>query len=440
LAGNDVCGQAPTGSGKTIAFGIPLLRASHGGGPGLPTGLVLVPTRELAAQVRDELARLSGDAARIVALYGGTSYVTQRRALRRGVDIVVACPGRLEDLVAQGDVRLHDVRTVVIDEADRMVDMGFIKPVCRLLDRTADGRQILLFSATLTKEVASISRRYQSRPTRYEVGHESGDQETVEHLFWRAPRKERVGITARLVARHGQAFVFCRTKRGADRVARELRLAGVDAAPIHGNRSQPQRARALASFAGGRTGALVGTDIVSRGIHIEDVPCVVHFDPAGDAETYVHRSGRTGRTGNSGTVVSLVTDESREQVQALQRSLGLAPGLTTPFSDPAPAVKPTSARHEPRSPGPSATRPSGRRAPGRGRLTGTVKFFDAKRGYGFVSGSDGTDLFVHHSEVQGGRSGPMLRKGERVSFELAHGRRGHQARKVVTAAQHTAAT
>jgi superfamily II DNA/RNA helicase len=393
--------------------------------------------------VREELARLSGNGARIVALYGGTSYAPQRRALRHGVDIVVACPGRLEDLVAQGDVRLHEVRTVVIDEADRMVDMGFIKPVCRLLDRTADGRQILLFSATLTKEVASISRRYQSRPSRHEVGHESSDQDTIDHLFWRAPRKERVGITARLVARHGQAFVFCRTKRGADRVARELQLAGVDAAPIHGNRSQPQRARALASFAGGRTGALVGTDIVSRGIHIEDVPCVVHFDPAGDAETYVHRSGRTGRTGNSGTVVSLVTDENREQVQALQQSLGLTPGLTTPFSDPAPAVKPTTARHDSRSPRSnrlSATRPSGRRATGDGRLTGTVKFFDAKRGYGFVLGADGTDLFVHHSEVQGGRSGPMLRKGERVSFELAHGKRGHQVRKVVTAAQHTAAT
>ena len=450
LAGRDICGHAPTGSGKTLAFGIPLVAAATGSKPGSPRALVLVPTRELADQVRSVLCSLLGAGSdRVVALYGGTGYVNQRRALKRGVDIVVACPGRLEDLVARGDVRLGEVRTVVLDEADRMVDMGFLRPVCRLLDQTAKGRQVLLFSATLDGEVASISKRYQNHPARHEVRPERAATEAVTHEFWRSPRPERVRITAQLIAQHGQAFVFCRTKRGADRVASQLRAVGVEAAPIHGDRSQPQRARALASFAAGKTHALVATDVVARGIHIDDVPCVVHFDLASDATAYVHRSGRTGRLGQSGTVVSLVPNELHDESRALQRALGLQGELTVPFSRRAPAAPHTEPR---RSSAPGASRrptrapanarrpssPPNHRSPAAGPLTGTVKFFDTSRGFGFLSHPDGSEVFMHHSTIRGSNK-RTLRTGDRVHFELAVGRRGHEARNVTAAANQGAA-
>jgi superfamily II DNA/RNA helicase len=443
LAGRDICGQAPTGSGKTLAFGIPLVTNATGAKPGQPRALVLVPTRELAEQVREVLASLLGSQAkRVVAVYGGTGYGPQRQALRRGADIVVACPGRLEDLVERRDINLSQVRTVVLDEADRMVDMGFLRPVCRLVDQTSQDRQMLLFSATMGKEVESISRRYQHNPSRYEIQAEASQADDVTHHFWRVPRTDRVKVTAQLIAQHGQAFVFCRTKRSADRVARQLGAAGVLAAPIHGDRSQQQRTRALASFASGKTHALVATDVVARGIHVDDVPCVVHFDPPGDAEGYVHRSGRTGRAGSTGTVVCLVPEEQRNDVRALQRELGFPPELGAPFEMHAsPRPKPPTAA--PRSEQPSATPRVGRAVPEKNperdarhkatasRLNGTVKFFDVKRGYGFLAGPDGSDVFVHHSKLDDRGSGrPFLRKGDRVVFEMAPGRRGQEARNV----------
>jgi superfamily II DNA/RNA helicase len=427
LAGRDVCAQAPTGSGKTLAFGVPLVAAASATSSGRPRALVLVPTRELAEQVRGVLAALMGERSeRVVALYGGTGYAPQRHALRRGADIVVACPGRLEDLVSQGDVHLGEVRTVVLDEADRMVDMGFVRPVHRLLDQTPAGRQVLLFSATMGKEVDRIIGRYLRDPARCHVLPDPSSSGDVTHHFWRTARADRVRITTELVARHGRAFVFCRTKRGADRVATQLRAAGVEAAPIHSDRSQPQRARALASFASRRTTALVATDVVARGIHVDDVPCVVHFDPAGDVENYVHRSGRTGRTGNPGAVVSLVPDELHGEVRSLQRALGFPTELTAPFAD-APAATPARAPEVGRGrvPWQRSTAP---------RLSGTVKFFDAKRGYGFLTIAGGADVYVHESKVEGRRSGQRaLRKGQRVDFELAAGRAGEEARNVTIA-------
>ncbi len=409
-----------------------------------------MPTRELADQVCGVLSSLLGSRShRVTAVFGGTSYTPQRRALQRGVDIVVACPGRLEDLIARGELTLGDVKTVVLDEADRMVDMGFVKPVYRLIEQTASNRQLLMFSATDGSAVEAISRRYQNQPTRYQIDAEPNGSSEVTHLFWRTPRPERVKVTAQLIAQHGRAFVFCRTKQSADRVARQLRAAGVEATPIHGNRSQPQRARALAAFASSRTRALVGTDVVARGIHIDDVPCVVHFDPAGDAETYVHRSGRTGRVGNTGTVVSLVPDEARDDVRALQRVLGFPRTLTVPFQDghaspvnrrDTPPAPPTKKRENTPTPkgskreGPPSSPGLTRRRPGPGRQTGTVKFFDARRGYGFLSRSDGDDVFVHQSGVSGSAQGrKSLTTGEQVSFELATGRRGEEARDVVIA-------
>jgi len=331
LAGRDVCGKAPTGSGKTLAFGVALVTRATGAAPRRPRGLVLVPTRELAAQVQGELAMLAGDRAkRIIAIYGGTGYGPARRSLERGVDIVVACPGRLEVLVEQGTLRLSDVTTVVLDEADRMADMGFLPAVRRLLDQTSPERQVLLFSATIGTEVESIITRYQRDPVRHDVIADASSVGEVSHVFWRAQRENRVGLTARLVTEHGRAVVFCRTKRGADRVARQLHAAGVDAVAIHGDRTQSQRERALSAFSSGKASVLVATDVAARGIHVDDLPCVVHFDPPNDPTDYVHRSGRTGRAGNTGTVVSLVTDESTGIVRGLQRSLGLPQGLDAP--------------------------------------------------------------------------------------------------------------
>lgn len=432
LAGRDVCGRAPTGSGKTLAFGIPVVAAAHGARR-RPGALVLVPTRELAEQVANVIAPLLADPQRVVAIYGGMGYEPQRRALRRGVDVVVACPGRLEDLLDRGDVSLDDVDFVVIDEADRMVDMGFVQPVRRLLDRTAARRQVLLFSATLGPEVESLVRQYLRDPLRCEVASELIAD--VTHLFWGVPRPERVEVTAEIIAQQGQGFVFCRTKRAAERVARQLRVANVEAVAMHGDRSQSQRARALAAFAAGQLPALVATDVVARGIHVDDVPCVVHFDPPSDANGYVHRSGRTGRSGRPGIVVSLVPDDLRRDVRELQRSLGFPAELTSPFeagwrtfstASPLASDRPRSKVRRSKAP---ATRV---RAAGE-RLNGSVKFFDTARGYGFLSHPGGADIFVHHSRVRAVAAGRRaLQKGDAVSFVVGPGRRGEEAHDVAS--------
>ena len=397
LAGHDVSGKAPTGSGKTLAFGlvvaarVTVARARH------PRALVLVPTRELAAQVQREIALLlRRDQGAVVGIYGGVGYEPQRRALRKGASVVVACPGRLEDLVATGDVVLDDVEIVVVDEADRMADMGFLTAVKRLLDRTSPTRQTLLFSATLDGDVDTLVRRYQRDPRRHEVGGDSGDGAEVVHLFERAERPERIAMTADLVRRHGQSIVFCRTRRGAERVTRQLKAAGVDAVEIHGDRSQSQRERALKAFIDGKAQALVATDVAARGIHVDDVGCVVHFDPPADAKDYIHRSGRTGRAGASGVVVSLVAAEHEKAVSALRRELG--------------HVAVTDAPH--------------------GRRRGTVRSFNGNRGYGFIARDNGPDVFVHHSQIDG-RGRPTLARGQLVEFDLAAGRKGDEARNVL---------
>ena len=383
LAGRDVCGQAPTGSGKTLAFAIPLVaQPAQRNKPGMPRGLVLVPTRELAEQVHKVVSSLyGGQARRVAAIYGGVAYGPQRAALRRGVDVVVACPGRLEDLIEQGAIRLDEVELVVLDEADRMVDMGFLKPVRRILDQTSPDRQVLLFSATMGREVEAISRNYQHDPRRYVIAAEQTDMEAVTHHFWKVEHPERVAVTANLIKRHGQAFVFCRTKHGADRVARQLRTAGVTADAIHGDRTQAQRARALASFSSGKTHALVATDVVARGIHVDAVPCVVHFDPPDGPEAYVHRSGRTGRAGLTGTVVSLVASDRQKDVRTIQRALGLQSTIEPPSMEVAswpsgqPATKPvkrsdTPSHHAPNPRNGRGTRRNGPPAHGRPQRNG----------------------------------------------------------------------
>jgi superfamily II DNA/RNA helicase len=324
IAGRDVCGRAPTGSGKTLAFSIPLVLRASGSRPGRPGGLVLVPTRELAAQVAEVLRPLAEARGRSVAtFYGGTNIARDQRRLRSGVDIAVACPGRLADLVQRKDISLAQVRTVVLDEADRMADMGFLPEVKRLLDQTAGDRQTLLFSATLDGDVDVLVRRYQRRPARHELPTEPERSGLVRHLFWHTDPSERVGIARDIIRTVTPAIVFTRTKRGADRLTRQLQRHGVAAAAIHGNRSQNQRERALSDVASGRVTALVATDVAARGIHIDNVGVVVHFDPPAGHKDYVHRSGRTGRAGADGLVVTLVPPNRADDVRSLQRALDI---------------------------------------------------------------------------------------------------------------------
>ena len=311
LAGRDVCGRAPTGSGKTLAFGIPLMLNVRRARPHHPRALVLAPTRQLADPDQT-----------VEAFYGGVGFGNQLRALRNGVDVAVACPGRLADLINQGHVRLGEVDLVVLDEADRMLDMGFLPEVKRLLDACAPKRQTLLFSATLDGDVDVIIRRYMHDPVRHEEAGADADGDTAEHLYWAVERADRIDLVAHVVARTGPTVVFCRTKRGADRVAKQLGTRGVAAVAIHGDRSQSQRERALEDFRSGRARAIIATDVAARGIHVDGVSCVIHFDPSEDPKDYVHRSGRTGRAGAAGTVISLVSSEQRRDLSRQQRSLG----------------------------------------------------------------------------------------------------------------------
>jgi len=334
LAGRDVCGKAPTGSGKTLAFGLPLLTKVDKATRQRPRALILAPTRELAEQISQELAPLARVVNRyVVAIYGGVGYGPQKGALRKGVDVLVATPGRLEDLIEQRSVDLGDVDTVVVDEADRMADMGFLPAVRRILDQTSPRRQTLLFSATLDGDVAVLIRDYQQHPARHEAGTVESETIDARHHFWLVQHHDRIQHTADLVDEMGKTIVFTRTRHGADRLARQLDKAGIGAVAMHGGRSQNQRTRALKAFSSGRAQALIATDVAARGIHVDDVASVIHFDPAGDHKDYLHRSGRTARAGASGTVVSLVTREQRRSVQSMQRDLRLNAPIEEPRMD-----------------------------------------------------------------------------------------------------------
>jgi superfamily II DNA/RNA helicase len=323
LAGRDVVGKAVTGSGKTLAFGLPLMARVGKARPRKPLGLVLVPTRELAAQVQKELANLTDDRGRrIICIYGGTSYNIARKALNFGVDIVVACPGRLEDMLEQGALDLSSVTTVVVDEADRMADMGFLPAVRRIVGATPRDRHMMLFSATMAPDVKSLVREFTNDAAVHDVVGEEAPSD-VDHYFWRVPREQRPQITADIVEEYERAIIFTRTKHGADRLARQLEERGISAVPLHGDRTQAQRERALRSVKNGQVRVLVATDVAARGIHIDHLPVVVHYDPPAAATDYLHRSGRTGRAGDTGSVISLVGEDVMGQVKRLQKALGI---------------------------------------------------------------------------------------------------------------------
>ncbi len=313
LAGRDVLGRAQTGSGKTLAFGLPMLArladlaaASPRRMAKAPRGLVLVPTRELAVQVADVLVPLGRSLGiSSMTVYGGVPLGRQIDRLSRGVDIVVATPGRLLDLMERRACTLDQVSITVLDEADHMADLGFLPSVTRILDATPEGGQRMLFSATLDRDVARLVTRYLSDPAMHAIAPVPTPNDT-EHQVFVLPAADKLAIATEIAGRDGRTLFFVRTKHGADRLAKQLSKAGVDAAAIHGNLNQNQRQRALAAFAGGRPRVLVATDVAARGIHVDDVGLVVHYDPPNDHKDYLHRSGRTARAGAVGAVVALV--------------------------------------------------------------------------------------------------------------------------------------
>ncbi len=364
LAGRDLCGRAPTGSGKTIAFGIPLIAHVKPAEPRRPRGLVLVPTRELAAQVREELVMLAGPrGARVEAFYGGNGFDRQLKALRRGVDIAVACPGRLADLIGRGDIRLDSVEVVVIDEADRMADMGFLPEVKRLLDQVPSDRQTLLFSATLDGAVDELIRRYQHDPARHRARRRSARRRPVEHLFWqvlarpahRALRQGRIARSARPSSSAAPSGAPTGWPASSRRPACAPRPSTATGRRASANVRSPRSSV-------GQVEALVATDVAARGIHVDDVAGVVHLDPPADEKDYIHRSGRTGRAGGQGVVISFVAPEQRRDVAKMQRTLGLATGLTSPDATGLPQIDRPAPRPRPR-PRPETSAPAARRSP-----------------------------------------------------------------------------
>jgi superfamily II DNA/RNA helicase len=329
LAGRDVLGKAATGSGKTLAFGLPLLArigADVRRGPRAPRGLVLVPTRELAQQVHDNLAPL-GQAlgVHVSTVYGGAPMFRQIQQLRRGVDVVIATPGRLQDLISQGEASLADVVVTVLDEADFMADLGFLPVVTELLDQTAPDAQRLLFSATLDGEVDALVRRYLKDPARHEVKRAGDDAPPAEHLAYSLAFRDKLQVATELAGRPGRTIVFARTQLGVDRLADNLKAAGIRAEAIHGGLPQSARRRALEEFTDARSPVLVATDVAARGIHVDDVSLVLHYDPPTDAKTYLHRSGRTARAGAGGLVVSLLLPDQVGQAKRRFRSAKLDP-------------------------------------------------------------------------------------------------------------------
>ncbi len=328
LAGRDVLGRAQTGSGKTLAFGLPMLTRlavpAQRAASKAARGLVLVPTRELAQQVADVLTPLGRSVGvSVMTVYGGVAYSRQISRLRDGVDIVVATPGRLIDLLDRGACTLADVEITVVDEADHMADLGFLPAVIRILDETPAGGQRMLFSATLDKRVGQLVTRYLSGPALHAVAPQAETASVAEHSVLVLDGRDKLAVAAEIASRPARTLFFVRTKHGADRLARQLSKAGVPAEAIHGNRNQNQRQRALDAFAAGHPRVLVATDVAARGIHVDDVELVVHFDPPNDHKDYLHRSGRTARAGASGLVVSLAEEGQVRELMRMHDAAGV---------------------------------------------------------------------------------------------------------------------
>src|SRR4051794_16387200 len=407
LAGRDVLRRGRTGSGKTLAFSLPLvarLAASDSRRtPKRPRALVLVPTRELANQVLavvDPLARALGMKATVV--FGGVGQNPQVQALAGGIDVLIACPGRLEDLIGQGHADLSAVEITILDEADHMADLGFLPGVKRLLDRTPKVGQRLLFSATLDNGVDVLVKRYLSNPTTHSVDPAVAPVSTMTHHVFQVAAADKAEVVRQLAAGLGRSVLFMHTKHQAKKLAKQLTAAGIPAVDLHGNLSQNARERNLEAFSSGETRVLVATDIAARGIHVDDVSLVVHVDPPAEHKAYLHRSGRTARAGAGGTVVTIATPDQAGEVRTLARQAGISPvvsgvrpgaalleelaGPAAPFVEPAAAPAPetqrsaggrrrrggspstgVAAKSPGRAPGPARTRGGATRNPGPAR-------------------------------------------------------------------------
>ena len=333
LRGHDVLGRGKTGSGKTIAFAVPvvarLAASRRRPQPGKPRALILVPTRELANQVMLSLKPLAAAMSlRVATVYGGVGQGPQVAALRNGVDIVVACPGRLEDLIGQRHCRLDAVEITVLDEADHMADLGFLPGVKRLLDATHVGGQRLLFSATLDKAVDSLVRQYLVNPIVHSVDPEVSSVDTMTHHVLAIKSGDKAAVVSTLAGGLDRSLLFMRTKHGAKKMAKQLCTAGIPAVELHGNLSQSARERNLADFSSGRVRVLVATDIAARGIHVDDIALVVHVDPPAEHKAFLHRSGRTARAGAEGVVVTVMTPDQAGDVRSLARAAGIKPTVT----------------------------------------------------------------------------------------------------------------
>jgi len=338
LAGRDVLGRGRTGSGKTYAFLLPVIaRLTASGGrrtPKRPRALILAPTRELVAQIDEALAPLAkATGLRTRTVFGGVGQNPQVQALRAGVDILIACPGRLEDLIQQGACDLGSIEVTVLDEADHMADLGFLPAVRRLLDQTPRNGQRLLFSATLDNAVGVLVKRFLNDPKTHEADSAMSPVSAMEHHVLHVQHEQRVAVLVDLASAPGRTMVFTRTKHGAKALARQLNQRGVPTVELHGNLAQNARTRNMDAFHSGKATTMVATDIAARGIHVDDIALVVHADPPAEHKAYLHRSGRTARAGAAGTVITLMTDQQVRDVRALTRAAGINP-TTTKVSGP----------------------------------------------------------------------------------------------------------
>ncbi|WP_239130024.1 DEAD/DEAH box helicase, partial [Planobispora takensis] len=360
LAGIDVLGRGQTGSGKTLAFGLPTMARIAGvkAAPGRPRAVILVPTRELAMQVTDALEPLGrGLSLRMKTVVGGMSMGRQIEALRRGVEIVVATPGRLTDLIQQGECSLEEVQVTVLDEADHMCDLGFFPVVSALLQQTPAGSQRLLFSATLDGDVDKLVKRFLSDPVTHSLAPATSPVDTMEHHVLEVHRDDKFPVTAEIANREGRTIIFVRTQHGVDRLCKQLAQVGVKAGGLHGGKRQNQRTRILAEFKEGAINVLVCTDVAARGIHVDNISLVLHVDPPQDHKSYLHRGGRTARAGEKGTVMTLVLPNERRSTDAMTRRAGIKPfrlkaipghprleevaGARTPSGEPIPVWEPS---------------------------------------------------------------------------------------------------
>ncbi|MFG3020075.1 DEAD/DEAH box helicase [Streptomyces sp. NPDC048254] len=383
LAGRDLLGRGRTGSGKTLAFGLALLARTAGlrAEPKAPLALVLVPTRELAQQVTDALTPYATAVnLRLATVVGGLSITKQAGVLRRGAEVLVATPGRLNDLVERGDCALGSVRITVLDEADQMTDMGFLPQITKLIQQARPDGQRLLFSATLDRNIDRLVQRFLTDPVVHSVDPSAGAVTTMEHhVLHVQDETDKKAVTTRIAARDGRVILFLDSKRSADRLAKQLLAVGVRAAALHGGRSQPQRNRTLEQFKNGQVTALVATNVAARGIHVEDLDLVVNVDPPADHKDYLHRGGRTARAGDSGSVVTLVLPDQKRDVTRLMSDAGIRPRTARITSSDAELVTITRAREPsgvpvvievPQPATPTASRPDRKAGTGRGRRSG----------------------------------------------------------------------